>query len=143
MEAQTDCGCGDVIGFLITFSGNVCFTREHPTFMPRKKQPTRGFDFAVQKPTVDDFLALGVQVNRTNTDFLKVDLETALTFSGIALQSKDDPVKRQRNRHNARRGYDVIVRLRKKVILDDYDERLISRKLQRLKAELKSLGDTF
>jgi hypothetical protein len=111
--------------------------------VPRTKLPTRGFSFAAKKPTVDELLAAGAQLNRTSTDFLKVDLQTALTFSGIALQSADDPVKRQRNRKNARRGYDMIVRLVEKVSLTDDDVQYMTRNLHRLKTDLQQLGETF
>jgi len=111
--------------------------------MPGKKPPTQELNFAAKKPTVDEILALGAQLNRTSTDFLKVDLETALTFAGIALQNASDSVKRQRNQRNARRGYDMIVRLVGKVALSDEDTRFLARNLSRLKTELQQLGETF
>jgi hypothetical protein len=111
--------------------------------MPSTKDPSEAFSFAAKRPTVDELLSVSAQLNRTSTDFLKVDLETALTFSSIALQSLDDPIKRQRNRRNARRGYDVIVRLMVRVSLTEDDARHIDLNLQRLKRELQQLGETF
>lgn len=110
--------------------------------MPRK-EPTRGFHYAAKRPTVDEFLSVGARINRTTTDFLKVDLETALTFSGIALQSSGDLQKRQRNQQHARRGYDTIVRLITKVVLSEKDAKFMKRNLRRLKRELQKLGEAF
>ena len=84
-----------------------------------------------------------VQFNRTMVDFIKADLQTALTFSGIALQSKDDDDKRRRNHANARRGHDTIVKFLKTVTLSAKDTRYVSRNLRRLKSELKELGATL
>jgi hypothetical protein len=126
-----------------TFSGNLYFRQKHPTTMPGQKQPTRAFNFAAKKPTMDEILASSAQLNRTSRDFLKVDLQTALTFSSIALQSTDDSVKRERNRRNARRGYDMIVRLLDRVSLTDDDAQHMTRNLVRLKTELQQLGETF
>jgi hypothetical protein len=108
-----------------------------------RNQPIRRPSFAARKPTIDELLSSGAQLNRTSTDFLKVDLETSLTFSALALQYKDNPEKRERNQANARRGYDTILRLAKKVVLDQQDARFISRHLRRLKSELQQLGETF
>jgi hypothetical protein len=108
-----------------------------------KKPPTRAFRFAAKKPTVDEILKVGAELNRTGTDFLKVDLKTALSFSNFALQSVDDPTKRQRNRRNARRAYDTVLRLLKRVSLSDDDAQRMNRNLERLKTELQHLGETF
>jgi hypothetical protein len=111
--------------------------------MPKQKPPSQRVNFAASKPTADQFLAASAELNRTSTDFLKVDLETALTFSGIALQSNNDEGKRRRNRINARRGYDMILHLARKVSLSQDDAEVMSHKLKRLKSELQSLGETF
>jgi hypothetical protein len=37
------------------------------------------------------------QFNKASTDFLRLDLQTALTFTGLALQTNDD-LKRRRKR---------------------------------------------
>ena len=92
---------------------------------------------------MDELLTSYAQLNRTTADFLKVDLQTALTFSGIALQHGTDSVKKERNRRNARRGYDTILRLLERVSLDDHDARHLKHNLRRLKTELQELGETF
>lgn len=111
--------------------------------MPRRKTPTRELNLAARKPGGEDILEAEAQVNRASTDFLKIDLQTALTFSGIALESDNNEEKRQRNQRSARRGYDTIVRLSKKVNLSASDARSMSRNMARLKSELRQLGETF
>jgi hypothetical protein len=84
--------------------------------------------------------ALVNRVYRNSAQFLKTDAETALTFSSIALQT-DNPDKRERNRRNARKGYDTILRLASQTRLSSDDEKFLSEKLGRLKSELKQLGE--
>jgi hypothetical protein len=98
--------------------------------------------YAALKPTVDELLDSLGQLKRTSTEFLKTDIETALTFSSIAAQT-EDLQKKHRNRQHARRGYDTILRLSSRVKLSDDDEQLLSEKLMRLKAELQRLGEVF
>jgi hypothetical protein len=107
------------------------------------RNPAVGHSFAATRPTVDQFLALLAEINRTSVDFLKTDVETALTFSAIALQSSGNTKRRHRNRSSARRGYDTIVRFIERVPLTDDDAQFLLRKLERLKLELQSLGETF
>ncbi len=109
--------------------------------MVREKRPTN-VRFAAKKPTVDELLASRRQLNAAGANFLKTDLQTALTFAGIALESEQGP-KRDRNRGNARRGYDTIVRLIRKFDLSEEDVRFLARNLQRLKSELQTLGEVF
>jgi len=91
---------------------------------------------------VDELLANGREFNRVTADFLKVDVATALTFTEIALQTSDS-IKKRRNRRSARKAYDSIVRLAKKVDLTPDDGELLSRNLERLKSELQTLGEVF
>jgi hypothetical protein len=110
------------------------------------KQRTRGVNVPARNSTIEQILASNDQLNRTSADFLKVDLETALTFSGIALENKDVKYaeeKRRRNQFNARRGYDTILHLMKKLPLTERDAEFVGRNLQRLKLELQELGETF
>jgi hypothetical protein len=87
--------------------------------------------------------ASATRLNRASVDFLKIDLQTALTFTGIALQNEADAAKRRRNQENARKGYDTILRLMEKVSLTADDSCYISSHLKRLKGELSQLGETF
>ena len=43
-----------------------------------------GTRYAAPKPTVDEILASVARHNKTSADFLKADIEMALTFAGIA-----------------------------------------------------------
>jgi len=98
--------------------------------------------YAAPKSTLDQFLAFGTRLNRTKVDFLKIDVETALTFAGIAMQA-EDRVKKARNRQSARKAYDTVVRLMDRVDLSDEDAQLLARKLKRLRSELATLGEVF
>ena len=110
--------------------------------MLQKKKQTRESNFAAKKPTVDQILASAAQLNKTSAAFLKTDVETALTFSGIALQTSDEN-KKQRNTKNARRGYDSILRFVGRIPIGAEDAEFLSSKLQRLKTELQKLGEIF
>ncbi len=110
--------------------------------MPQQKRPARELSYAAPKPTVRDILETRFESNRVNIDFLKIDVQTALTFSRLAQQSAPGE-KRDRNRRNARRGYDTILRLIEKVCLSDSDAKSIGGQLLRLKSELEQLGEIF
>jgi hypothetical protein len=79
---------------------------------------------------------------RVRADFLKIDLQTALTFSGIALQTTD-PAKKQRTTRTARRAYDVITRFLQRTSLTREDARLVAHNLEKLRYELRELGETL
>ena len=82
------------------------------------------------------------RANRAGRDFLQIDSEIGLTFSGIALAANDDE-KRRRTTRSARKAYDSIERLRNGVELTDTEQAELDRNLLRLKRELQSLGETF
>ena len=98
--------------------------------------------FSAPRPTFDELLAGREEANRVNTNFLKVDADTALTFTDIAL-STEDPVKKRRNVRSARKAYDTVMRLIEKVDLSDSDGRILGAKLLTLKARLEALGEIF
>jgi hypothetical protein len=113
----------------------------------RRSREPQNFDdvetfYSALKPTVDELIVSLGQLHRTSAEFLKTDVETALTFSSIALQS-EDLSKRARNCRNARRGYDTIVRLAGRIQLSMDDEQFLTKKLVRLKGELERLGEVF
>lgn len=95
---------------------------------------------AIEPPA--DIFKSSAELNATSVNFLKIDLNTALTFTGIALEAQDAE-KRDRNRHNARIGYDTVLRLLPKVSPTPDDEKIIEEKLELLKAELVKLGERF
>jgi hypothetical protein len=107
-----------------------------------RKNPSSEPTYAAAKPTVDQLLTNSRNLNRASTDFLKVDVETALTFASFALHT-DDSVKKGRNKRAARRAYDSVLRLSKKVELTEVDARELSVKLKQLKSELEALGEVF
>ena len=110
--------------------------------VPGKKSKTSRPRYAAPKPTVDIFLAAEEKFNHTGTDFLKIDLTTALTFAQTALAT-DDPVKKKRNQASARRAYDTVLRLVQRVTLNDADASELKRGLARLKSDLMALGEVF
>jgi hypothetical protein len=86
--------------------------------------------------------ALGQRANRLKADFLQIDSQMALTFSGIALDASD-PEKRKRTTLTARRAYDAIVRLRNDIELSPAEGYKLDTNLHRLKSELQRLGQRF
>ena len=94
---------------------------------------------AADKPTLAE---QGKRYNQVSTDFLKVDLQTALTFAGIALET-NNATKKKRNQESARKAYDTVLRLLPNVELDEGDAQSVRTNLQRLKSELQLLGEVF
>ena len=109
--------------------------------MPRKGRPADSAHAAV-KPTFDELLANGRRFNRASADFLKLDVQTGLTFTGIALQT-DDSAKKRRNQRSACTAYDSVLKLAKRVQLTDEEVQMLSRSLDRLKFELQTSGEIF
>jgi hypothetical protein len=91
---------------------------------------------------VDELLSTRARMNRANADFLKVDLETALTFAKIARET-DDKSTKKRNQGAARKAYDTILKMLSKVDWTAGDSRVVKLGLDRLKVELEVLGETF
>ena len=108
--------------------------------MPRKSTQHPAYARAAKKPTFDEILAAEADFKRAGIDFLKIDVDTALTFARIALQS-DTPEKRRRNRLNAQKGYDTVLRLLQKIPLTQSDAEFMVRKLEKLRSELHALGE--
>lgn len=94
------------------------------------------------KPTVDEVLANRSRLNKASTDFLKVDLETALTFTSLALQAKDHE-KRERNRKAARKAYDTVVHLMGRVTLNEAETSFFKEQLEHLRSNLVELGEVL
>ncbi|MFZ3342593.1 MAG: hypothetical protein WA609_08010 [Terriglobales bacterium] len=98
--------------------------------------------YAAAKPTVDEILASIARHHKTSTDFLKADIEMALTFAGIARSARISE-ERERNRRSARKAYDTVIRLIARVDLTDHDAKVLGRSLARLKSELRGLGEVL
>ena len=108
--------------------------------MTARKQRKAGL--AAAKPTMDELLASRERMNRVSVDFLKTDLETALTFVKIARQTRDD-LRRKRNCRAARKAYDTVAKLVTKVELSAENGRVVRLGLAELKKELEALGEAF
>lgn len=79
-------------------------------------------------------------MNRASAEFLKIDLETALTFVKIARQTPDD-VRKKRNCRAARRAYETVMRFIPKVELNPQDAQVITLALNQLRSDLEALGE--
>jgi hypothetical protein len=80
--------------------------------------------------------------NRVMADFLRIDTEMGLTFSGIALVAENQQ-KRIRTTQVARTAYDTITRLKQTVLMTELEADKLNRNLRRLRCELEVLGETF
>lgn len=108
--------------------------------MPHKSSQPPNISRA--KATARELLATQERLNQTTADFLRVDVQTSLTFCKIARET-DDPDKKSRNRHHARRGYDTVVRLMRKVDFTQTELQEMNANLEKLKSQLQSLGEVF
>ncbi len=97
---------------------------------------------AVPRISVDQCLCTLEDANTAGVNFLKIDLETGLTFSRMAQQTSDI-VGKHRNTRAARRAYDAIIRLRVNVHPTQEDADSLRRKLRLLKSDLIRLGENF
>jgi hypothetical protein len=77
--------------------------------------------------------------NSVGADFLRIDSEVALTFSGIALAATDETTK-TRTTLVALKAYNTIARLRGNLELTVAERDKLDANLQRVKTELQSLG---
>jgi len=84
----------------------------------------------------------GERANQLGANFLQIDSEIALTFAGIALETRDQD-KRVRTVKTAQNAYDTIMRLRKRLHLTDTERDKLDANLQRLKVELEKLGQSL
>lgn len=80
--------------------------------------------------------------NQLKADFLQIDSQVALTFSGIALGTSE-PARKEHVTLTARKAYNAIMRLRQGVDLSLKEEDKLDANMARLKSELRSLGQNF
>jgi hypothetical protein len=78
--------------------------------------------------------------NQTGVELLLVDLDLALTFLDVADTSHIEET-RQRNRNNARKAYDTVLRLLETLKPDAGQRRAIDAKLVLLKTRLQAVGE--
>ncbi len=86
--------------------------------------------------------ALKSRTNELRAKFLQVDSEIALTFSSLATTARDPEMKRQRAQ-TARKAYADIMRLKGGTDLSDAQKHKLEANLERLKHELRNLGQRF
>ena len=110
--------------------------------VPKKGSENKEFHYVVPRPTPAELLAIEKQFNKTGADFLKVDLATALTFVATARHA-DDPGKKRRNQQFARKAYETVLKMAKRVHLSSDDRGELQRGLRRLRSELIELGEVF
>lgn len=108
--------------------------------MPRNVHQRDGSSPPPVRATLDEMKAVRDRVNRASTDFLKLDVETALMFADIARHT-NEKIKRQRNVEHARQGYDTIQRLSQKIALSRADKRFLAEKMNALRLSLIALGE--
>ncbi len=79
--------------------------------------------------------------NSTKLELLTTEINVGHTFASLALTTTNEST-RFRNRHNARKAYNIAVRYAGEVALTNLEKRKIRTGLARLKSELKLLGET-
>jgi len=93
-----------------------------------------------------DEIAKGIEIQgetrKAAENFLRVELDTSLTFAEAALSAGDDLEKRARDRANARKGYDTLLRLSRKYSVSPSADQGFAEKLGHLKSALQALGET-
>src|SRR3954469_4016738 len=82
-------------------------------------------------------------LNRNSYQLLKVDIETALTFTRIAAGADEGSDKRSRNQRNGRTAYDSVQHLRKNVSMTTEQEQELDSGLLELRRALEELGEKF
>jgi hypothetical protein len=92
--------------------------------------------------TLASIVDLAERVNRTQLDFLKLEIAVGRTFSSLALETNDTE-KRARNRRAARKAFDTVLRFRDQIALTRDDTRWLNENLLRLKRELAMLGEVL
>lgn len=81
-----------------------------------------------------------VDTTLVEIDFLRSELDTGLTLSRIAMQA-DHQNKAARNRLNAKKAYDTVIRFMPRVSLSREESREIKSKLNDLRSCLQRLGE--
>ena len=77
----------------------------------------------------------------TGTDFLRAELRVGLTRTAIAQKASTES-KRERNRIEARKAYDSVLRFLPEATLSPEEKKEIDLKLVELRFSLQSLGES-
>jgi hypothetical protein len=108
---------------------------------PNRSVPAKERGHAAPRPTVDEILASQSRFKKVSTDFLKIELDMALTFTELALQTQDRQ-KKERNRQAARKAYETVVHLMDRVPLSEDEANIFKKNLERLRFDLVELGES-
>jgi hypothetical protein len=81
-------------------------------------------------------------LNKLKVDFIRTDLDIAVTFAQIASQTGESE-KTIRSQRNARKGYDAVFLAISTAALTHFERENIRRKLESLKSALQKLGESF
>ncbi len=81
------------------------------------------------------------ELDKLKVDFIRTDLDVALSFAEIARQT-DEREKVIRNQQNARKGYDAGFQFMSTAKIT-FDREVIGVKLRRLKSALLNLGEAL
>lgn len=82
------------------------------------------------------------EFNKLKTEFIKTDLDVALTLAEIAHQTQDRD-KATRNQRNARKAHDAVLWYIGHAVLTNFEQEYLTRKLASLKSALVNLGESF
>jgi hypothetical protein len=74
------------------------------------------------------------------TEFLRTELFAGITRANIARNTPDES-KKERNRREARKAYDTVLRFLPQMYLSEKEKEQIDSKLAALKSALRSLGE--
>lgn len=74
-------------------------------------------------------------------EFLFTELKTGLTFARIALNTKANDTKMERNRKNARKAYDCLLHFQGRISLSRVEKMKFEEGKKELKAALQRLGE--
>lgn len=110
--------------------------------MPKEESNSGKTQAAIQDKLSADLSQTGKRLNQTGKDFLRVDVETTITFATTALTT-DNPEKKSRNIKNAKKAYYTIQQLSKRVTYTGSEQAYMSEMMARLKKDLEQLGESM
>jgi len=83
--------------------------------------------------------ALGRALNVQMTKFLNADLALGLTFAAAAMAAGNQSSRKERNRTNAQKALDAVVKHRHQANLNSDDSAQIETKINRLRIAIQKL----
>ena len=96
------------------------------------------------KRLMPDASHIAEEFSQRGTEFLKIELQTGLTLAKIAVDKEPGTQERQKSQANARKAYDTVLRLRRRIgIYGKQNESEIEELLKRLRSALERLGESF